>query len=325
VAVSTVVKPINQLSVALCILIRNPGSSVCEVIDGIKNQSLRPGRILVLDSWSTDGSGEFFKEIGAQIHLVRKGEFDHGGTRRLGAESLQGVDVVIFLTQDAIPSDSMSFAELVRMFEDPRIGLVYGRQIPRKNATPIEAHARLFNYPSESVVKTLEDVRLLGIKATFSSNSFAAYRQTALSDVEGFPKSCIVSEDTYVAGKMLLNGWKVAYSSEAKVFHSHDYSFLNEFRRYFDIGVFHSREPWVIERFGPAEGEGMRFFLSELKFLWPSHLYLFPIVFLKTVAKYLGFRLGKIERVLPQWLTTRLTMHPWFFLNSQNSLNRDYP
>ena len=304
----------NQLSVALCIPVRNPGPGVCALIEGIKNQTLLPRRILVLDSCSTDGFVEHFSEIGAEFYFVPDGEFDHGGTRRLGAELLQGVDVVIFLTQDAIPSDSEAFGELIKKFENPTVGIAFGRQLPREKATPLEAHARLFNYPPESNVKSLRDVSSLGIKSAFASNSFAAYRQTALSDVGSFPKSCIVSEDTYVAGKMLLKGWKIAYCSEAKVYHSHNYSLKNECRRYFDIGVFHSREPWVMERFGSAEGEGKRFVVSEIKFIWPGNSFLLPIIFMKTIIKYVGFRMGKIEKILPLWLKIRLTMHPPFFL-----------
>jgi len=29
------------------------------------------------------------------------------------------------------------------------------------------------------------------------------------------------------------------------VFHSHDYGFLEEFKRYFDIGVFHTHTAWL--------------------------------------------------------------------------------
>jgi rhamnosyltransferase len=307
-------KRLSQLSVALCVPARNPGPSVFDLVEGIKSQSLRPERILVLDSCSSDGFVKHFGKIGAEFYLVPDGEFDHGGTRRAGAELLQGVDVVIFITQDAIPSDSDAFGELIKEFENPTVGVAFGRQLPREKATPLEAHARLFNYPPESKVKSLRDVSSLGIKTAFSSNSFAAYRQTALSDVGGFPKCCIVSEDTYVAGKMLLKGWKVAYCSEAKVYHSHNYSLTNELRRYFDIGVFHSREPWLMERFGSAEGEGKRFVVSEIKFIWPGNLFLLPVIFMKTIIKYVGFRMGKLERILPLWLKIRLTMHPSFFL-----------
>lgn len=306
-------KLLNQFSVALCVPTKNPGPSVWRLVEGIKKQSIKPGTVLILDSCSLDGYIQPFREIGAKIYLIPDGKFDHGGTRRLGADLLKGVDVVIWLTQDAIPCDPEAFESIVKEFEDPSVGLVYGRQLPRTNANPFEAHARLFNYPPVRVVKTIQDVPLLGIKAAFCSNSFAAYRQSALSDIGGFPESCIVSEDTYVAAKMLKKGWKIAYCPAAKVYHSHAYRVLDEFRRYFDIGVFHSREPWVMECFGRAEGEGLKFVISEIKYTFPRFWWLLPSMILRTLVKYLGFMIGKNESILPAWIKLRLTMHPNFF------------
>jgi len=51
------------------------------------------------------------------------------------------------------------------------------------------------------------------------------------------------------------------------VFHSHDYSFLDEFKRYFDIGVFHTNTSWLQQTFGGASGEGLRFVISEMRYL----------------------------------------------------------
>ena len=113
----------------------------------------------------------------------------------------------------------------------------------------------------------MADAAELGIKAAFMSNSFAAYRREALMAVGGFPKHVIFAEDMYVAAKMLMAGWKVVYEGSACCRHSHNYTIIEEFRRYFDMGVFHAREPWIRENFGGAGGEGLRYVKSELKYL----------------------------------------------------------
>jgi rhamnosyltransferase len=77
----------------------------------------------------------------------------------------------------------------------------------------------------------------------------------------------IFGEDTVTAGKLLQAGYKVAYVADAPVYHSHSYTAIQEFRRYFDIGVLHIREAWLQEIFGKAGGEGIRFVLSELRYL----------------------------------------------------------
>ena len=171
----------------------------------------------------------------------------------------------------------------------------------------------MFNYPAESRIKTFADIPCLGIKSAFISNSFAAYRRSALEAVGGFPTNCIVSEDTFVAAKMILSGWQIVYCAEAQVYHSHNYNYYQEFQRYFDIGVFHAREPWVRKRLGGAEGEGRRFFFSEVKFLLRKAPYLVLSACLRSAIKYLGFRTGLLEKYLPFGLKRRLSMQKSFW------------
>lgn len=226
----------------------------------------------------------------------------------------EDADIILFLTQDAILADSEVLSKLVACFSNSEIGAAYGRQLPHVNATPLEAHARLFNYTAESRVKSLKDASELGIKTAFISNSFTAYRRSALMSIGGFPSNTILSEDTYVAAKMLLNGWKIAYCAEAEVYHSHNYSFFQEFKRYFDIVVFQSREAWIRERFGQAEGEGLRYIISEIKYLWKhNHTSLFPSFCIRTILKYIGYKLGLWEAKIPIAVKRYISMHKGYW------------
>jgi rhamnosyltransferase len=193
------------------------------------------------------------------------------------------------------------------------VGAAFGRQLPRPEAGPIEAHARRFNYPPESRIKTADDIPRLGLKTAFISNSFAAYRRSALEAVGGFPSRCIVSEDTYVAARMLIAGWKIAYCAEAQVYHSHGYTYRQDFQRYFDIGVFHAREPWVRNSFGGAEGEGWRYLHSELSYLAGTRPWQIPSALVRTIIKYSGFRAGLFEKSFPLWLKRRMSMQKAFW------------
>ncbi|HQS03619.1 MAG TPA: glycosyltransferase, partial [Halothiobacillus sp.] len=226
---------------------------------------------------------------------------------------LPDADIIVFMTQDAILANAFALENLVRAFDDPDVGVAYGRQLPHSDAKPLGSHARLFNYPSKSYVATLADRERMGIKAAFSSNSFAAYRRSALMAVGGFPRNIILGEDTFVAAKMLLAGLKVAYQADALVYHSHDYSLRQEFRRYFDIGVFHAREAWLLDAFGKPEGEGGRFVRSELFYLFKQAPWLIPSALLRTGLKYLGYRLGRAERGLPLGLKRLFSMHRGFW------------
>lgn len=269
--------------------------------------------MLILDSSSTDGTVDLAKAAGFQVHSIQRADFNHGGTRQLAVDLLPHADILVYLTQDAILADSKDIETLLTAFIDPDVVAAYGRQLPRQGAGPIESHARSFNYPALSDVRTLKMRDSLGVKTIFISNSFAAYRRSALKEVGGFPSNTIFGEDTIVAAKLLLAHQKVAYVAEAQVYHSHPYTWMQEFRRYFDIGVLHSRERWLQEDFGKAGNEGKRFVLSELKYLWPRHMWLIPSTIVRTCLKLIGYRLGKAEhRLSPAW-KRRISMHSSFW------------
>ena len=293
---------------ALCIPTLNAGAHAAILAAAIASQTAQPDAFLVIDSGSIDDTVETFRRTNARIHSINRQEFNHGGTRQLGVDLFSDSDLIIFLTQDAVPADPHAFQRLSRCFDDPGVGAAFGRQLPRPGAGHIEAHARLFNYPDASRVTALDDRTTMGIKTVFLSNSFAAYRRADLQAVGGFPSHLIMGEDTYVAAKMLLAGKKVAYCAEATVFHSHDYNLREEFRRYFDAGVLHAREPWVREDFGAAENEGLRFVKSELRYLLGRNPFLIPSAIMRTLLKFAGFRLGLQEGRLPMALKRRLSM-----------------
>jgi len=297
----------------LLVLTRNGGKLWGRWLEAFAAQEVKPALLLVIDSASSDDSAEQARAAGFSVHTIKREDFRHGDTRRMGVEMLPGAEFIVVMTQDAVLATPDALKKMLACFADERIGAVYGRQLPWPGCDLIAAHARLFNYSETGMVKTLADVPRFGIKTAFFSNSFSVYRRTALLDAAGFPSGVIQCEDTYVAARMLLAGWKVAYCADAQVYHSHAYTIYEEFRRYFDTGVFHARERWLRETFGAAEGEGVKFVRSELRYLLRENPLLVPSAFMRTVAKLLGFRLGRSEKALPTWLKKRLSMHRNFW------------
>lgn len=248
---------------ALIIPTFNGGELWLQVSESVIKQSITP-IISIIDSSSTDLTVQYAVEKKINISTISSKDFNHGGTRNKAAREFSGCDVIVFLTQDAILETFNSLEKIIAPFSDPDVAAVCGRQLPHDNANPLAIHARFFNYPNFSCVKSHTDIPQLGIKTAFMSNSFAAYRTKFFFELGGFPENTILAEDMYLAAKMIKAGYKVAYSAEAAVKHSHNYTPWQEFQRYFDIGVFHACEPWIREEFGGAGGEGMRFIRSEL-------------------------------------------------------------
>jgi len=302
--------------VGLIVPTLNAGSLWESWLKAFEQQTRKADYLLVIDSSSSDDTVALARAHGFEVQVISKSEFNHGGTRQSGVNRLPEADIIVFLTQDALLAKADAIERLLVEFDDERVGAAYGRQLPHRNAGPIAAHARLFNYPAESQLRSMEDRTRFGIKTVFISNSFAAYRRNALMQVSGFPVDTIMNEDTYVAGKMLTSGWKIAYCADAQVFHSHDYGFLDEFKRYFDIGVFHTHTAWLQQTFGGASGEGLRFVISEMRYLMKHAPWLIPSAVLRTGLKWLGFKLGALHRGLPQAMLRRFSLHKTYWLRA---------
>ena len=291
----------------------NAGSLWRDWINAVSATSIEAGDIYVIDSGSSDDTVFLAREAGFNVKSIDVRLFNHGSTRQSAVAGLSGVDIAIFLTQDAILSRPDSLRNILSPFNDKGVAAVCGRQLPRPEAGAIETHARLFNYSEISSLNTIADADKKGLKAAFLSNSFAAYRVKALLDVGGFPADVIFGEDMYVAAKMLMVGYGVAYAADACVYHSHSYSFWQEMQRYFDMGVFHAREPWIRQSLGGAEGEGLKFVFSEYKYLLKHAFWLVPEGMLRTLFRYAGLRLGLVERMLPLWSKRLLAMNKGYF------------
>jgi rhamnosyltransferase len=303
------------MKIGLCVPVLNPGKEVCDFIDALGKQSLQVDKILVIDSDSDDEYVNEFKSLYAVIHKIARREFDHGGTRQLAVEMMPEADVIVYLTQDAILANEKAIENLVGCFQDETVGAVYGRQLPRPGAHPIEAHARFFNYPDKCERKCKKDIDKRGIKTIFISNSFAAYRVEALSSIGGFPRKIIFGEDTCVAGKMISKGWDIVYCASAQVYHSHYYSYREEFRRYFDVGVLHADESWILTKYGRPSGEGRQFVMSEVKFLLSNAGFLVPSCLYRTFIKYMAYKLGTYHRKIPTRIKLVLTRNASYWSN----------
>lgn len=295
--------------VALIIPTRNAARQWEELCDGIRGQNLQPDQVIVVDSSSEDGTPWLARAAGFSVIEIDSEDFNHGGTRQLAAEQVPQVSILLYLTQDAIPICSDAFRRLVEVFDDPEIGAAYGRQSPRPHATSIEAHARLFNYPAQSVLRSWESRRGLGFKSIFFSNAFGAYRREALLSAGGFASDVIFGEDTLVVARLHRIGWKTAYVADAVVEHSHAYAIAEEFRRYFDIGVLHARERWLVDQFGGASGEGRRFVLSELGYLIKKDPLRIPSALIRTLVKYAGYKIGRSESQIAPRVKSHLGMN----------------
>jgi rhamnosyltransferase len=297
-------------SISFIIPTLNAGQCLGQLLGSLKSQSLKINQVIVVDSSSDDNTASLARYFGATVLVVERHAFDHGATRTLAGKMATG-DILIYVTQDIVFVDDYSLENLIKPFNtDESIGACCGRQLPNPNASPSAAHLRFFNYPSASYTRGYEDRKQYGIKTAFLSNSFTAYRGKALERIGWFKENVIFGEDALAGAKLLLSDYKLAYVAEAMVYHSHNYKLAQDFKRYFDIGVLHARENWLLREFGKATGEGARYIKSELAYLMSHrHYCLVPQSFVRNALKFIGYQLGRNYDKIPRAVVKKISMH----------------
>jgi rhamnosyltransferase len=261
--------------------------------------------VLLIDSSSTDNTLRVAAGYNVKTSIIKKTDFNHGKARNLGVRSSTS-DIVAFLTQDALPCDDRCIENLIKPLDDPEIVASYGRQVPYRDARPPEQFARLFNYPDEPMVKGLQNLPELGIKTFFFSNVCSAIKMKEFKELGEFPENILMFEDMVFAAKAILQGYKIAYTPEAKVFHSHNFSLKQQFRRYLEAGISLHNNDWLL-RHATGNSEGARFLKEEVVYLAKKgQNHLIPYIFVESFAKYAGYWLGLHYDSLPGWISKNL-------------------
>lgn len=271
-----------------------PGHDLRELVEKLLDQTVRLGRIIIINT-----DREFFDEkeylIAPAVEVVHitRHEFDHAGTRDMGLR-MSDADYVLFMTMDAIPKDNYLVEKLLSGFRRAdNIAVSYARQLPKKDCNRIEQITREFNYPAQSRVQTSDDIKELGIKAYFCSDVCAMYDTSIYRSLGGFKAPAIFNEDMVYAAGALDAGYAVSYCADALVYHSHNYTGRQYYRRNFDLGVSQADHPEIFERFN-VKGTGMQLVRKSLAQICRSGT---PADIIRLVyysgMKYLGFRKGK--------------------------------
>ena len=281
------------------ILTYKPDKGLCDIIDRLERQTVRPGKIILMNTEKVyldelalkDKRFDSYDNI--EVHNIPKDDFDHGGTRKAAA-GYSDAAFLIYMTMDALPADRRLIEKLLEPFgNDESIAVTYARQLPVKGASPIEKYNRSFNYPDTDIKKTGADVKRLGIKTYFCSDVCACYRKDIYEKLGGHIDHTVFNEDMIYAHGAIEAGYAVYYASSARVYHSHDYTPLEQYRRNIDLGRSQAEHPEV---FGAVSsvGEGKKLVKGCISYLFKNgYWYLIPEFIAQCAGRYLGYRKGK--------------------------------
>ncbi|MCR4589714.1 MAG: glycosyltransferase [Lachnospiraceae bacterium] len=278
----------------MVILTYKPDDRFIRLINMLDKQTVRPRRIIIINT-----EEKYFrlpdriKESipGTEVHHITPGEFNHGGTRNFGA-GLSGAEYLIFMTQDAVPSDGLLIEELLKPMDNEKVAVSYARQLPSEKAGEIERYNRSFNYPDRDLLKTEKDIDRLGIKTIFCSDVCACYRRSVFDKLGGFVYTDF-NEDMIFAFHAVKAGYGIYYASKAAVIHSHEYTALQQFKRNVVLGASQQKHPEVFKSF-KSEGEGKKLVRGCTSYLMKKNkAYLIPVFYFHCAARYAGFLTGK--------------------------------
>jgi rhamnosyltransferase len=281
------------MEISIIIPTLNAGIYMEKLLSLLRAQDTKPVEIIIIDSSSRDNTIDIAKRFGAKTMVIPGHAFNHGKTRNLAATEARG-NILVFMTQDALPQDNTLLSKLTAPLQISDIAAAFGRHIPRSDASPLEVYARQFSYPDTASIKGIDDIKQYGIKTFRFSNVCSAIKKELFLRAGMFPDGIRANEDMLMAAKLILNGYKVAYVPQAMVIHSHNYSLFQQFRRYYNIGSSLKNNSWVL-KYVRAEGEGMRFIKGQARFILKCRKYLWiPYILLESMTKYVGYRIGLI-------------------------------
>lgn len=297
----------------IIIPVYKPDQKFLALVDKLEHQTVAVNKIIIMNTERqyfdrlVKGTSFFEKYRNVCVINLKKEDFDHGLTRRQGVEQ-SDAQVFVMMTMDAMPVDGDLVEKLTAPLEREDVAVSYGRQMAGKNSGEIERYTRKFNYPGKGCEKSAKDVEKLGIKAFFCSNVCAAYRRDIYDRLGGFVSRTIFNEDMIYAAGAIKAGYKIVYAADAKVVHCHNYTYRQQFRRNFDLGVSQADHPEVFAAVS-SEGEGAALIRKTTVHLWKSgKKRLIPGLYISSCFKYAGYLLGKHYKGLPKCLVLKCTM-----------------
>ena len=304
-----------------------PDDTFCLLLQKLQEQTFVVHRVIILNTerelWESALEKypieQKLMDLPCEYELihVKKTDFDHGGTRMLGA-SHSTADVMVFMTQDAVPADEYLIEQLVKGLDNEDTAVAYARQLPNDDCSVIERYTRSFNYPDIDRRKGREDIKTLGIKTFFCSDVCAAYRKELFEKIGGFEEPVIFNEDMFFAAAAIMKGYYVQYAAKAKVKHSHNYTVKQQFHRNFDLAVSQQQHPEIFESIS-SEAEGMKLVKSTVNYLCRiKKPYLIVSLGFQCIGKYAGYWMGKRYQRLSRKRILKYTMNRDFWCHVWN-------
>jgi rhamnosyltransferase len=205
--------PSPDPNVAVVIRAKNEARFIGETLQGVfQPGALQPRKVVVVDSGSTDGTQAIVQRFPTTLVQIKPEEFTYGYALNLGVANVDA-EIVVTLSAHSEPANADWLRALIQPFSRPRVAAVYGRQLPRSNATILE----LIGMRLTGVLG--DRAKLLDRRPLFSNANGALRRSLWLA--HPFDEQIKGAEDIAWVRTMQERGYLIAYQPTAAVYHSH--------------------------------------------------------------------------------------------------------
>ena len=211
--------------------------------DNIKKQKNVDFSARYLLTESKDNTESILKSKKLKYDKIKKEDFSHSFTRENAAKTSKA-DIIVFITQDVEIEDENWLYYLVKDIISGEVSATYSRQITKFNN--LEKYTREKNYPEHSKIVSKEDIDTLGLKTFFFSDAASAIKKDVFKELNYYDgKKLPISEDMYIAYKLITNGHKIKYCSDSVVYHSHDFKLRELYDREKLTGKFFKQNSYL--------------------------------------------------------------------------------
>ena len=195
-----------------------------ETLRGIRQQTLEC-RILVMDNESTDGTTDVARTIADQVINIPAGTYIPGAVLNRAMKATSS-DRVVFLNSDCTPVDQLWLETLLAGFDQDDVAAVFSQQLPRPDCRPLFCKDTRDTFGDGS--------QQAGWRHCFSMASSAIQR--SVWEEMDFNEAIQYSEDIEWTWRARQRGYTIRYCPESKVYHSHNYTLKQWFRRQYGEG-----------------------------------------------------------------------------------------
>jgi len=211
---------------------RNEGARLLACLTSLKAQA-GLGRIVYVDSGSTDGSIDAARDLGAEVVLLDTDTpFTAARARNAGIAALgQGAtpDLVQFVDGDCVLDNDWLTRAQAFLAENPKVAVVCGRRRER--------------FPEASIYNRMCDAEWdTPIGEALACGGDALMRWDALDGVGGYDPALIAGEEPEMCLRMRRMGWKIWRLDAEMTLHDADLTRLGQFWKRMQRGGYAATE-----------------------------------------------------------------------------------